>query len=409
MNYTEQEVKQFVEEEDVKFIRLAYCDVFGKQKNISIMPKELDRAVREGIAIDAWAVPGFEGFDRSDLFLHPDPQTLAVLPWRPEHGRVVRMFCDITWPDGTPFECDTRGFLRRAVKDAAAKGYTFRFGTELEFYLFRDDMEAGSGKIPYDTAGYMDIGPEDRGENIRREICFTLEEMGIFPESSHHEEGPGQNEIDFTYCKALKSADDAVTFRGVVNAIASRNGVRADFSPKPLKDWSGNGMHINFSVRQGDKGIPLESAVAGILAHIREMTLFLNPEKDSYDRLGMLMAPGYITWARENRSALIRIPAAFGKYERGELRSPDPMANPYIAYGLVIYAVISGLEQKLTPPAPQTRNLYLASREELDGLERLPMSRREAAEAAAAGTFIAEHLPAQILKAYLERAHKDPQ
>ena len=409
MNYTEQEVKQFVEEEDIKFIRLAYCDVFGKQKNISIMPKELDRAFREGIAIDAWAVPGFDGFDRSDLLLHPDPQTLAILPWRPEHGRVVRMFCDITWPDGTPFECDSRGFLRRAVKDAAAKGYSFRFGTEQEFYLFRDDLDAGDAKVPYDTAGYMDIGPEDRGENIRREICFTLEEMGIIPESSHHEEGPGQNEIDFVYCRALKAADDAMTFRGVVSAIASRNGVRADFSPKPLKEWSGNGMHINFSVKQRDQGTALEPVVAGILAHVRDMTLFLNPERESYERLGMLMAPGYITWARENRSTLIRIPAAFGRYERGELRSPDTMANPYLAYGLVIYAALCGLEGKLTPPAPQTRNLFRADARELEGLERLPASRREAAEAAQASPSIAKYLPPKILEAYLKRAQEDPE
>ena len=401
MNYTKEEVKQFVEEEDVKFIRLAFADVFGKAKNVSIMAPELDRAFREGIAIDAWAVTGFGGFPTSDIFLHPDPDTLAILPWRPEHGRVVRMYCDITWPDGTPFLCDTRSFLRRAVEEAAKKGYTFRFGTEQEFYLFRDDGENENTKIPYDKAGYMDIGPDDKCENIRREICMTLEQMGIYPESSHHEEGPGQNEIDFRYCEALKAADDAMTFRSVVHAIANRNGVAADFSPKPLPGKPGSGMHINFSVRSGSRDIALDPVVAGILAHIKEMSLFLNPCDESYERLGGLMAPGYICWAKENRSALIRIPAAFGKYERGELRSPDAMANPYLAFALVIYAGLAGLEAHLVPPEPIEGNLYRASEGVLAGLEKLPGSRGEAAEAAAGSAFIKEHLPEKLLSVYL--------
>lgn len=405
MYYTKEEVKQFVEEEDVKFIRLAFSDVFGRAKNVSIMAPELDRAFREGIAVDAWAVAGFEGFPTSDIFLHPDPDTLAILPWRPEHGRVVRMYCDITWPDGTPFVCDPRGFLRNAVKEAAEKGYTFRFGTEQEFYLFRDDGENEDLKIPYDKAGYMDIGPDDKCENIRREICMTLEQMGIYPESSHHEEGPGQNEIDFRYCEALKAADDAMTFRSVVHAIANRNGVKADFAPKPLAGRPGSGMHINFSVRAGGKDICLDPVVAGILKHVREMSLFLNPVKESYERLGGLMAPGYITWAKENRSALIRIPAAFGKYERGELRSPDPMANPYLAFGLVIYAGLAGLGERLTPPKPIEGNLYRKQADELSGLKRLPGTLSEAAKEARESAFIGEHMPGELLLAYLERGN----
>ena len=403
MTYTNQEIKQFIEEEDVKFIRLAFCDVFGKQKNISIMPTELDRAFREGIAIDAWAVAGFDGFDRSDLFLHPDPQTLAILPWRPESGRVVRMFCDITWPDGEPFVCDSRGFLKKAAAYAAGKGYHFHFGTEQEFYLFRNDLEGEETRIPYDQAGYMDIGPEDRGENIRREICITLEQMGIYPESSHHEEGPGQNEIDFRYCEALTSADDAITFRGVVSAIASRNGVQADFSPKPIKGCPGNGMHINFSVEAGNKKVDLDGIVAGILSHIEAMTLFMNPLEESYERLGGPMAPGYICWAKENRSALIRIPAAVGEYQRGELRSPDTMANPYLAFGLMIYAGLSGLEEKMIPPAPIKTNLYRARKKDLEGLDRMPVSLKQAAEAAMQSDFIKQYLPGEILNAYLDR------
>ena len=311
------------------------------------------------------------------------------------------MYCDITWPDGTPFACDTRGFLRRAVEEAAREGYTFQFGTEQEFYLFRNDSEGESTRIPYDNAGYMDVGPADRGENIRREICMTLEEMGIYPESSHHEEGRGQNEIDFRYCEALKSADDAMTFRNVVYAIADRNGAGADFSPKPMQDQPGNGMHINFSVKAGDSETGLEPVIAGILAHISDMTLFLNPLQESYRRLGTLMAPGYISWSRENRSTLIRVPAAFGKYERGELRSPDTMANPYLAFGLLIYAGLEGLRQGLVPPPAVNINLFRADRKALHDMERLPATLDEAAEKAAESGFI--RLPEEILTAYLER------
>ena len=219
MKYSKEEVLQYVREDDVKFIRLAFCDVFGKQKNISIMPEELPRAFEYGIAFDASAIAGFGDETRCDLLLHPDPETLMLLPWRPEHGKVVRMFTHITYPDGTPFECDTRSLLKKAVEDAKKAGYTFAFGAEQEFYLFNLDETGSSTKIPYDEAGYMDIAPEDRGENIRREICLTLEQMGIRPESSHHEEGPGQNEIDFRYSDPLTAADNTMTFQTVVKTI----------------------------------------------------------------------------------------------------------------------------------------------------------------------------------------------
>ena len=405
MNYTDQEVKMFVEEEDVKFIRLAFCDVFGRHKNVSIMPTELDRAFSDGIAIDAWSVEGFDIDAKSDLFLHPDPSTLAVLPWRPEHGRVVRMYCNITWPDGTPFACDARTFLRNAVDAAAKKGYSFRFGTESEFYLFRNDMEGVNTGIPYDDAGYMDIGPTDRCENIRREICITLEQMGIFAESSHHEEGPGQNEIDFRYCDALKSADDAMTFRSVVSAISNRNGATADFSPKPVEGKAGNGMHINFSVAKGKENVSFEPVVAGILKYVADMTLFLNPSKGSYNRLGSSKAPEYISWARENRSALIRIPAASGEYVRAELRSPDPSANPYLAFGLLIYAGLEGLENGLVPPTAIETNLY-ADGEKNPSLAKLPSSLKDAAELAQTSEFIKKYVPEEILSSYLKRAEK---
>ena len=233
MNYTAEEILQYCAEEDVKFIRLAFCDAFGVQKNISIMPTELRRAFEQGIGFDASAVKGFANEAKSDLLLFPDPNTLSVLPWRPEHGRVVRMFCSIRKPGGKPFECDTRSLLIKAVEDAKAEGLEFSFGSELEFYLFKLDDNGIPTTIPYDSAGYMDIAPDDRGENIRRQICLTLEQMGISPESSHHEEGPGQNEIDFHYADALKAADDAMAFKTVVKTVSHANGLFADFSTSP--------------------------------------------------------------------------------------------------------------------------------------------------------------------------------
>ena len=311
MKYSPEEVIQFVQEEDVKFIRLAFCDVYGKQKNITIMPSQLQRAFTYGVAFDASAIAGFGGEVRSDLFLHPDPATLISLPWRPENGRVVRMFCDVTHPDGTPLDSDTRGLLKKAVARAAQEGYAFAFGSEMEFYLFQTDEAGNPTTEPYDQAGYMDVAPEDKGENIRREICMILEQMGIQPECSHHEEGPGQNEIDFRYSDPLSAADNAVTFCAVVRTIAARNGLCADFSPKPLPNCAGSGLHINMSVRGEVDGFdPLPYVIAGVLDKIYDMTAFLNPCEASYARLGSFKAPRYITWSSENRSSASRRPRA---------------------------------------------------------------------------------------------------
>ena len=400
MKYTKQEVMQFVNEEDVKFIRLAFCDVFGKQKNISIMPSELDRAFSHGIAIDASAINGFGGEINSDLFLHPDPDTLAVLPWRPEHGRVVRMFCTITRPDGTIFENDTRSILIRAVDDAAKAGYSFYFGAEMEFYLFKCDENGNPTKVPYDTAGYMDIAPEDKGENVRREICLTLEQMGIYPEGSHHEEGPGQNEIDVRYSDALSAADNAMAFSAVVKAIAARNGLYADFSPKPLDGMPGNGLHINISVRGRDGRVPSASVIAGILKNAADFTVFMNPMEESYKRLGRFKAPKFITWSSENRSQLIRIPAALGEYKRAELRSPDPSANPYLAFALLIYACLDGINNACELPPATDMNLYTAPEDITEKIERLPDSLVEARMAALNSDFVNQYLPSMLIHTY---------
>ena len=403
MNYSKQEVMQYVQEEDVKFIRLAFCDVFGKQKNISIMPEELPRAFEYGIAIDASAIEGFGDETHSDLLLHPDADTLMPLPWRPEHGRVVRLFCTISYPDGKTFECDSRSILKQAVQDAEKAGFQFFFGAEQEFYLFNLDDNGNPTKEPYDNAGYMDIAPEDKGENIRREVCLTLEQMGIRSESSHHEEGPGQNEIDFRYSSPLAAADNAMTFQTVVKTVARRNGLYADFSPKPLEDKPGNGFHINMSVKSSDNVDNMNFMIAGILAKVAEMTIFLNPLESSYQRFGNNKAPRYISWSSENRSQLVRVPAAVGEYKRAELRSPDPAANTYLAFALMIYASLYGIQNKLELQDPADINLYKADADTLAKFEQLPENLKTACSLANNSDFIKEHIPGAILEIYCNK------
>lgn len=400
MKYSKNEVLQYVREEDVKFVRLAFCDVFGRQKNISIMPEELSRAFEYGIAFDASAIAGFGGETRSDLLLHPDAETLMLLPWRPEHGKVVRMFSGISYPDGTPFECDTRRLLKKAVEDAKKAGYAFDFGAELEFYLFTLDENGKPTNNPYDNAGYMDIAPEDKGENIRREICLTLEQMGIRPESSHHEEGPGQNEIDFRYSDAITAADNTITFQTIVKTVAHRNGLYADFSAKPLENEPGNGFHINMSVKPSEDDENLYYMIAGILDKIEDMTVFLNPTENSYIRFGKNKAPAYISWSSENRSQLVRIPAAVGEYRRAELRSPDPTANPYLAFTLLIYAGLYGIRNRLKLPEAADINLYKADPATLARFRKLPEDLQSACRIAASSDFIRENIPAAILDIY---------
>lgn len=390
---TPEEIYEYVEQEDVKFIRLAFCDVFGKQKNISIMPPELKRAFSDGISFDASAIRGFGNEVKSDLLLFPVASTFNVLPWRPARGKVVRMFCEIRRPDGTAFEKDSRLILKNAVKTAAEKGFTVYFGSEFEFYLFKTDENGNKTDIPFDNAGYMDVAPDDRGENIRREICLNLCDMGIRPESSHHEEGPGQNEIDFRYSDAVTAADNAMNFITTVKAAAMNNGLYADFSPKPLKNESGNGMHINISVKSRDERDVTSFFMAGIMRRIREMTAFLNPVEASYLRFGEKKAPKYITWSHENRSQLIRIPAAKGEYRRIELRSPDPTANPYIAFALLIYAGLEGIEKKLSVPEAVNLNLFTADESVTSAFETLPKSLEEALELARKSEFIQKYLP----------------
>lgn len=398
MNYTKQEVIQFINEEDVKFIRLVFCDVYGKQKNISILKEQIESAFEYGVAIDASAIAGFGGEKYSDLLLHPEPDTLSILPWRPEQGRVVRMFCSITYPDGKPFECDTRTFLKNAVSFAKKEGFEFRFGCEQEFYLFELGERGENTHIPYDNAGYMDIAPEDKGENIRREICLTLEQMSINPESSHHEEGPGQNEIDFIYSSPLKAADNVLTLQTVVKTVANRNGLFADFSPKPISDKAGNGFHITISVEADNNSQNLTYVIAGIMDKAPDITAFLNPSEASYERLGKEKAPKFVSWSSENRSQFIRLPSIEWHGRRAELRSPDPTANPYIAYALMIYAGVYGIKNKLTLPPVTETNI---KEDNAGKYKKLPQSLKEAKKQAAGSEFIKSIFPEKLLDSFI--------
>ena len=386
---TQKEVMEYVEEENVKFIRLAFFDVKGHQKNISIQPSELLRAFSTGISFDASSIEGFNDEAHSDLFLVPEPRTLSILPWRSFDGSVVRMYCDIYNPDGTLYKNDTRYLLKQALEQAKKAQIEIRCGNEYEFYLFQLDEKGKATKTPLDQAGYMDIAPFDQGEDVRRQICHYMMEMGMEPEASHHEQGPGQNEIDFRYNNPLLAAEDGATLRWVIKTVAQANGLVANFMPKPLKEEAGNGFHINMSTNSH-----MDEFMAGILNHIKEITLFLNPTENSYDRLGEDKAPKYVSWGYNNRSTLIRIPAG---NKRLELRSPDCLANTFLAYTLLIYAGLDGIEQHMTCMEPTSLNLF----KETGEFDVLPQSLKEAKKLAKNSDFVKKYVPENILKAYL--------
>ncbi len=389
MEYTVDEVMKYLEDEDVKFIRLAFRDAFGVQKNIAVMPGEMKKAFEEGIAINARRIAGFEDCPYAVLYLRPDPSAMTVLPWRPDSGRVLRMLCDVCTPEGETYASDCRKILKDAVERAKQAGVEFRFGSEMEFYLFEKDNDGNPTKIPYDEAGYMDIAPRDKCENVRREIALTIEQMGLTPERSHHERGPGQNEIDFHYGKPLKAADHMETFKMVVSTVADRHGLTADFSPMPLPGRPGNGYHINMYAVDRNGNDMIRQAAAGILEKIREMTVFLNPAEDSYERLGHSLAPDRVNWSGDGRSELMYIETFRGR-TRAELRSPDASGNPYLVYALLIHAGLYGIEKQLNLPEMKTEEDLM-----------LPRSRKEAAELAAASSFVKSIIPQGILRDYV--------
>ncbi len=387
--YTVDEVMKYIEEEDVKFIRLAFRDAFGVQKNISIMPGQVKKAFEEGASFNARKIAGFEDCPYAYLFLKPDPTTMAILPWRPEIGRVMRMFCDVYTPDGEEYQAETRAMLKKAEQKAKEAGITFKFSSESEFYLFKKDDDGNPTKIPYDEAGYMDIAPADKCENVRREISLTMEQMGLVPVRSHHEHGPGQNEIDFYYGKPLLAADQMTTFKMVVCTIADRFGLIADFSPMPIKGKPGNGYHINIFAQDAEGNDVAVYAAAGIIEKIRDITLFLNPSDDSYTRFGMGGAPDKVAWSAAGDSELMYIETIQQK-TRAELRSPDASGNPYLVYALLIYAGLYGIENKLSLP------------EEKDPKGAfLPGSKKEAGELAQASDFVRSIVPEGMIRRYM--------
>ena len=390
MEYTVDEVMKYIEDEDAKFIRLAFRDAYGIQKNISVMPGEIKKAFGNGISINARSIAGFEDCPHALLYLKPDSSTLTVLPWRPDSGRVLRMFCDLVTPEGEEYASDTRVILKQAVQRARDAGVEFRFGTEMEFYVFKKDEEGNPTKIPYDQAGYMDIAPADRCENIRREICLTIEQMGLRPERSHHERGPGQNEIDFHYGKPLKAADQMTTFKMVVCTLADRYGLAADFSPMPLPGEPGNGYHINMYATDRDGNDVVRYAAAGILNRVRDITLFLNPTDASYARLGNGNAPDRTNWSSQGGSELMYMETYQGR-TRAELRSPDASSNPYLVYALLIHAGLEGIRQKMPLPGE-------APGESLP----LPGSRREAGKLAMESEFVQRIIPEGLIRKYIK-------
>ena len=393
-NLSIDDIIDFVQENDVKFIRLAFCDLYGNQKNISIMPQELRHALTEGVNFDSFLILGYDADGAEDLFLKPDPDTLHILPWRPQSGRVVRMYCNIVLADGSPFRYDYRRFLQDTLSKCSQMGFSPKMGLKSEFYLFKTDENGNSTDEPFDNGAYLDVAPSDKGENIRREICLTLEEMGINPQSSHHERGPGQNEIDFMSADVLTTADNLVTYKNVVENIAARNGVSASFDPMPIPDAPGNGLHIKLANYKGDSNLMLsdkdfsESFMAGILNRMREITIFLNCRKDSYNRFGMSEAPKYITWSSQNNSRLFRVPEINGKRDHFVLRSPDSCINPYLASAIIIQAGIAGVNnQEKLPPALDINSRFLTE-DRSAYLEMLPQSIEEAISCASNSDFI---------------------
>ncbi|MFZ5590501.1 MAG: type I glutamate--ammonia ligase [Bacillota bacterium] len=381
------DVRSLAKELGVKFIRLQFTDIFGVLKNVSITVEQLDKALAGELMFDGSSIEGFVRIEESDMYLRPDPNTFVVFPWKPRDGAVARLICDVYTADGEPFIGDPRYVLRRAVQEAAAMGYTMNVGPEAEFFLFHVDDDGRPTTITHDRAGYFDLTPVDLGENARRDMVLTLEQMGFEIEASHHEVAPGQHEIDFKYSDALDIADKVVTFKFVVRTIAQRHGLHATFMPKPIFGIAGSGMHLNQSLMKNgtncfyDPDAPMQLSqealcyIGGLMRHIPAITAITNPTVNSYKRLvSGYEAPVYVAWSARNRSPLIRVPAKRGQSTRIELRSPDPSCNPYLALAVCLRAGLDGIKNRIMPPPPCDRNIYemtAAEREEL-GIGSLP-------------------------------------
>ena len=420
--YTKNTIMKLVEDEDVEFIRLQFTDIFGIMKNMAVTAGQLQNAIEHGCLFDGAAVDGLARPEESDMYLKPDLDTMAVFPWRPQQGKVARLICDVMKPDGIPSEGDSRYILKKVIREAKDLGYTFNVGPECEFFLFHTDNDGLPTRVTHEQAGYFDLSPLDLGENARRDIILNLEEMGFEIESSHHEIAPAQHEIDFKYGDALKTADNIMTFKLAVKSIAKQHGLHATFMPKPKAGLNGSGMHTHMSLSKNginifedsddENGLSREAYyfIAGIMKHIRGMSLILNPVVNSYKRLiPGYDAPVYVSCSRINRTPLIRIPAAKGHGTRIELRSPDPACNPYLALALCLAAGLDGISNQLVCPPPINRNNYHMTEKEVEslGIERLPGNLYEAVREFQKDEFVQSVLGKHISEQYMELKMKE--
>lgn len=421
--YTKDDIFRMVEEEDVEFIRLQFTDIFGTLKNIAITSSQLEKALDNKCMFDGSSVEGFVRIEESDMYLYPDYDTFEIFPWRPQQGKVARLICDVCTPDGKPFEGDPRWILKKTIKEANEMGYRFDVGPECEFFLFHTDDNGLPTTLSHEKAGYFDLGPNDLGENIRRDMVLTLEDMGFEIEASHHEVAPAQHEIDFKYDEALKTADNIQTFKMTVKTIAKRHGLYATFMPKPKFGISGSGMHINMSLateegknifadENGKIGLSDDAYhfIAGIMKHARGMSAITNPLVNSYKRLVPgYEAPVYIAWSAKNRSPLIRIPASRGNGTRVELRNPDPTANPYLVLALCLAAGLDGIKNKIEVSESVDCNIYEMTPGErrAAGIENMPADLKEAVDCLVADEFLCSVLGEHITTKYVEAKMKE--
>ncbi len=421
-HYTREDIIKFVEENDVEFIRLQFTDIFGILKNVAIPKSQLNKALDNQMMFDGSSIDGFARIEESDMYLRPDLDSFVVFPWRPQTGKVARLICDVYKTDGTPFEGDPRHLLKKAVAKAAEMGYTFNVGPECEFFLFNMDENGAPTTDSMDRAGYFDLGPNDLGENARRDIVLTLEDMGFEIEASHHECAPAQHEIDFKYGEAIKTADSIMTFKLAVKTIAQRHGLHATFMPKPKENMCGSGMHINMSLEKdgvnvfadenGENGLSREAYhfIAGLMEHVNAITAITNPLVNSYKRLVPgYEAPVYIAWSAKNRSPLIRIPASRGKGTRVELRCPDPSANPYFALAVCLMAGLDGIERKLEPCNSVDVNIYELTKKQKKelGIESLPETLYDAVKALEKDSYLVDFLGEETAEKYIDAKKKE--
>lgn len=393
--YTDESIKKLIKEHDIKLVQLQFVDINGQVKNMGVPVEQLDKVLNNEIMLDGSSIKGFRSIETSDMYFYPDKDSFQILPWTKGNAKSARLICDIYNPDGTPFEGCPRCNLKRVMKEAEKLGFSMNLGPEAEFFLFEKDASGSITTHTHDKAGYYDVGPDDLGENVRGDIVSALKEMGFDIEASHHEVADGQHEIDFKYGDILTTADNVVTFRVAVKAVAAQHGLHATFMPKPVFGINGSGMHCNFSLFKNGKNAFLDEkkeyklsdialySIGGVLKHVKSITAITNPTVNSYKRLVPgYEAPVYLAWSLANRSALLRVPAKRGNATRVELRSPDPSCNPYLAFAAILESALDGIRNKIDPPAPVESNIYHLTTKERkkQRIDALPGSLAEALE-----------------------------